>query len=503
MRAGAGAARARAGASVRHPTAASASERRRAHLRRRPRPPHHAGRSGRARAGAGDRDLLPRRRAGRAPRCARRRDRRRRARDRRCTATGTCRRSCARPRELGADLDRAETVIAEATGHSPVFYRPPFGVFSSAALLAARRRGWTPLLWSRWGREWEPGATPEKVVRRAGRSLTAGDVVLLHDASYYGLAGFADIAAGALPAILETLSELGLPAVAVSRPEERRPGPVSRSSALRAAARRRSPVSPLRASVASRSSRDAFASCRLSPSSRTITSPRTKRAPTGWLTRVDAGAADRERALPAGEQVLAEGEPRRRQVVAIAVHSERRARDPRAGRGVQTSPSALPDPSAGSGSSWARAIELRSPQSTGAEKANEACALCRRSSASSAGTSDGGALDDKPDVRLRGRDDVQRRDIERRSRPARREGRWREAQTGKNRAMAVRRPRAAPAGLATRLGGRTRRRRQGEAARRTAPASHGSASRRAGARARSEARPSAPPANAPAAPGPA
>ena len=122
------------------------------------------------------------------------------------------------PRDLNADLDRAETVIAEATGHRPVFYRAPFGVFSTAALLAARRRDWTPLIWSRWGREWEHGATAEKVARRATKSLTVGDVILLHDASYYGLSGFAAVAAAALPAILETLSELELAAVAVSRP---------------------------------------------------------------------------------------------------------------------------------------------------------------------------------------------------------------------------------------------------------------------------------------------
>ena len=120
------------------------------------------------------------------------------------------------PRALGSDLDRAEAVIAEATGKVPRIYRPPFGVFSTAALLSARRRGWTPLLWSRWGREWEHGATPCQVVRRATRSLTAGDVVLLHDASHYGLAGFGDVAAEALPAILECIADHGLAAVAVA-----------------------------------------------------------------------------------------------------------------------------------------------------------------------------------------------------------------------------------------------------------------------------------------------
>jgi peptidoglycan/xylan/chitin deacetylase (PgdA/CDA1 family) len=120
------------------------------------------------------------------------------------------------PRGLDADLDRAEAVITAATGRRPVLYRPPFGVFSTAALLSARRRGWTPLLWSRWGREWERGAKPEAIVRRVTTSLTAGDIVLLHDASYYGLAGFADLGAEALAAILELLAERGLASVAVS-----------------------------------------------------------------------------------------------------------------------------------------------------------------------------------------------------------------------------------------------------------------------------------------------
>ncbi|MGD0167743.1 MAG: polysaccharide deacetylase family protein [Gaiellaceae bacterium] len=123
------------------------------------------------------------------------------------------------PRGLDADLDRAEAVITAATGRRPVFYRPPFGVFSAAALLTTRRRGWTPLLWSRWGREWERGARAEMVARRASEDLESGDVILLHDASYYGLAGFADIAVKALPAILDVLSERELAAVAVSQPE--------------------------------------------------------------------------------------------------------------------------------------------------------------------------------------------------------------------------------------------------------------------------------------------
>ena len=40
------------------------------------------------------------------------------------------------------------------------FYRPPYGIFSLAGLELARRR-WEPLLWSRWGRDWEARATAD------------------------------------------------------------------------------------------------------------------------------------------------------------------------------------------------------------------------------------------------------------------------------------------------------------------------------------------------------
>src|SRR4029077_14598627 len=83
--------------------------------------------------------------------------------------------------ELGADLDRAVEIIVAATGHEPTCYRPPYGVFSSGALAHVRRRGLSPLLWSKWGRDWEARATPGTICRRATRNLVAGDVVLLHD----------------------------------------------------------------------------------------------------------------------------------------------------------------------------------------------------------------------------------------------------------------------------------------------------------------------------------
>ena len=122
-----------------------------------------------------------------------------------------------RTRALEDDLDRALDVVANATGSVPRCYRPPYGVFSSAGLALARRRGWLPLLWSRWGRDWERRATPEKIARRVTRRLEPGDVVLLHDADYYSSSGSWRRTAAALPSILDAVAARGVPCVAVTQ----------------------------------------------------------------------------------------------------------------------------------------------------------------------------------------------------------------------------------------------------------------------------------------------
>jgi len=121
------------------------------------------------------------------------------------------------PWELADDLARAADVIGEATGIEATTYRPPYGVFSTAGLMLARRRGWLPLLWSRWGRDWTTRATPASIARRATRGLSAGDVVLLHDADFYSSSGSWAKTAAALPAIIDAARAVGEPLVSASQ----------------------------------------------------------------------------------------------------------------------------------------------------------------------------------------------------------------------------------------------------------------------------------------------
>jgi peptidoglycan/xylan/chitin deacetylase (PgdA/CDA1 family) len=114
------------------------------------------------------------------------------------------------PRTLAADLDRGHAAIAEATGVEPRHYRPPFGIFSPAGLAIVRRRGWAPLLWSRWGHDWRLHRTPRQIAAELTERLAPGDVLLLHDADHYSHPGSWQRTAAALPAVLAEIGRRGL-----------------------------------------------------------------------------------------------------------------------------------------------------------------------------------------------------------------------------------------------------------------------------------------------------
>jgi peptidoglycan/xylan/chitin deacetylase (PgdA/CDA1 family) len=117
---------------------------------------------------------------------------------------------------VARDLDQAAALIAEVTGRAPAYYRPPYGVFSTGALALVRRRGWEPMLWSRWGWDWSARRSPEAIAQRATSGLRSGDVVLLHDADHYSAPGSWRRTLAALPPVLAAIAGLGVPAATLS-----------------------------------------------------------------------------------------------------------------------------------------------------------------------------------------------------------------------------------------------------------------------------------------------
>ncbi len=114
------------------------------------------------------------------------------------------------PRSLLEDAERARAAIEEAGGQPLRDYRPPYGIFSGSGLRAIRHRGWRPVLWSQWGRDWDGSATPGSIARRLTADVAAGDILLLHDADYYSARDSWVRTVAALPRILAELEARGL-----------------------------------------------------------------------------------------------------------------------------------------------------------------------------------------------------------------------------------------------------------------------------------------------------
>ncbi|HMJ36313.1 MAG TPA: polysaccharide deacetylase family protein [Baekduia sp.] len=118
-------------------------------------------------------------------------------------------------RALREDLDRLTDTLGDDTVPA---HRAPYGAYTRSAIAEVRRRGWVPLLWSRWGRDWRARATPAGVAAEVTRDLGAGDVLLLHDADDYSAPGSWRTTVAALPAVLDAIAAAGLRTAPV-RPE--------------------------------------------------------------------------------------------------------------------------------------------------------------------------------------------------------------------------------------------------------------------------------------------
>jgi peptidoglycan-N-acetylglucosamine deacetylase len=108
-------------------------------------------------------------------------------------------------RVVREDVARGLAAIEDATGITPVWHRPPYGLYSSAGLDAVRHRSLKPLLWSKWGKDWRKFTTPERIAARATAGVGPGDVILLHDADFYSSEGSHERTARALKLIVREL----------------------------------------------------------------------------------------------------------------------------------------------------------------------------------------------------------------------------------------------------------------------------------------------------------
>ncbi len=120
------------------------------------------------------------------------------------------------------DVTSARDIIAETTGISPTWFRPPYGALAASSLVAARSAGLRTVLWTCWGRDWRADATAESVTATVEAGRRPGATVLLHDSDVTSSPGSWKSALDALPRLatrwraegltVGTLSEHGIPA---------------------------------------------------------------------------------------------------------------------------------------------------------------------------------------------------------------------------------------------------------------------------------------------------
>ena len=101
-------------------------------------------------------------------------------------------------------------IVADRTGQPPTWWRPPYGVLTTAGLASARRTGLTPVLWGSWGRDWTKHATAATVTAHLAAGFRPGVTVLLHDSSCTAAPGSWRSALGALPDLVRRCRDDGL-----------------------------------------------------------------------------------------------------------------------------------------------------------------------------------------------------------------------------------------------------------------------------------------------------
>jgi peptidoglycan/xylan/chitin deacetylase (PgdA/CDA1 family) len=141
------------------------------------------------------------------------------------------------------EIAAAQDAIAAGAGTAPRFFRPPAGVRSPLLDPVLAAAGLLHVSWTRRGFD-TVRRDPAALLRRLGRGLSAGDILLLHDgkAARTRDSG-APVVLEALPALLRLLAEAGLRAVSLPRAMTAEPAACGAGSGQEAAAARPAPAS--------------------------------------------------------------------------------------------------------------------------------------------------------------------------------------------------------------------------------------------------------------------
>ena len=116
------------------------------------------------------------------------------------------------PRRTASEIDRAQEALAAASGTTPRYFRPPWGMVNAAMFPMLRTRGLTPVFWSIQPEGLRPAPAEAQVAHVVGRAH-GGAIVDLHDAE--GTPGAPARLVAALPSMIDGLRDAGYQLVTV------------------------------------------------------------------------------------------------------------------------------------------------------------------------------------------------------------------------------------------------------------------------------------------------
>ncbi len=116
---------------------------------------------------------------------------------------------------MRADIEAAQSALADVTGQRPRFFRPLGGLRSPLLDPVLARLDLRLASWTRRGFD-SVERDPERVYRRLVRDLAAGDVLLLHDGFAARTRAGEPVSLAVLPRLLAAMREAGLQSVTLA-----------------------------------------------------------------------------------------------------------------------------------------------------------------------------------------------------------------------------------------------------------------------------------------------
>lgn len=118
------------------------------------------------------------------------------------------------PRTLAAELVRTNTIIEQATGWRPRWFRPPVGLLSPRVVAGAELASMELVCWSRTARDGVERTSADDAFNRLMIDLTPGAILVLHDARLQGHTP--PVALEVVSRLLHRMEEQGLRSVTLS-----------------------------------------------------------------------------------------------------------------------------------------------------------------------------------------------------------------------------------------------------------------------------------------------